>query len=149
MQGFCCHSLRMSQSPRKPADRVETTSVRVDKWLWAARFFKTRSLASAAVKGGKIEIDGHNAKPSTGVRAGQRLSITKGELHFEVDVHAVSEKRGPASQAEALYVETPQSIEQRRAAAAERRAAHLTMPRPIGRPDKKQRRQLRRFKTGE
>jgi len=139
----------MSQRSRKPEDTADPIAVRVDKWLWAARFFKTRSLASEAVKGGKIEIDGHNAKPSTGVRAGHRLRITKGELHFEIDVLAVSEKRGAASQAETLYAETVESIERRSAAAAERKAAHLTMPRTIGRPDKKERRQLRRFKTGE
>ena len=139
----------MSSRSRKPEDVADTAPVRVDKWLWAARFFKTRSLASTAVKGGKIELDGHNAKPSTGLRPGHRLHITKGELHFEVDVLAVSEKRGPASQAQALYAETPESVERRAAAAAERKAAQMTMPRTIGRPDKKERRQLRRFKTGE
>lgn len=124
-------------------------AVRVDKWLWAARFFKTRSTASTAVKGGKIKVDGHNAKPSTNVRAGQRLSISKGYDLFEVDVQDVSDKRGPASQAEALYLETPESGERRRERAAERRAARVSVPRSSSRPDKKQRRQLRRFKEGD
>lgn len=149
--GFQCHSLRMSRKSGK-SDTMATPSdaaVRVDKWLWAARFFKTRSAASTAVKGGKIKADGHNAKPSTSVRAGQRLSISKGDELFEVDVQDVSDKRGPASQAHALYAETPESNERRRERAAERRVANVSVPRSIGRPDKKQRRQLRRFKEGD
>ena len=140
----------MSQKSGKSSSEavVGDPSVRVDKWLWAARFFKTRSLASTAVKGGKIKVNGHNAKPSTSVRAGQRLSVSKGDVLFEVDVQDVSDKRGPASDAQALYLETPASVEHRQAQAEERRAARMSMPRAIGRPDKKQRRQLRRFKEG-
>lgn len=128
---------------------AQTDAVRIDKWLWAARFFKTRSLASDAVKGGKVEIDGHRAKPSSAVRAGQRLHISKGETAFEIDVAAVSEHRGPASEAQALYTETEGSRQRRSERAAERRASRLSMPRPTSRPDKKQRRQLRRFKHGD
>lgn len=124
-------------------------AVRVDKWLWAARFFKTRRLASAAVKGGRIEVNGHNAKPSTNVRPGLRLRISKSDVLFEVDVFDVSDKRGPASTAETLYAETQTSIERRKAQAAERKTARASMPRPLARPDKKQRRQLRRFKQGD
>ncbi|WP_348762234.1 S4 domain-containing protein [uncultured Salinisphaera sp.] len=124
-------------------------AVRVDKWLWAARFFKTRSLATTAIKGGHIELDGHKAKASAAVRAGQMLRIKKGEQRFEVEVVDVADKRGPATQAEQLYRETPESQGRRADAAAERRAARLAMPRPDSRPDKKSRRRLRRFKQGD
>lgn len=137
----------MSQASRK--SDTSSSTVRIDKWLWAARFFKTRSLASSAVKGGKVEIDGHNAKPSATVRPGQHLRVTKGEAVFEVEIEAVSDQRGPASQAQALYSETEESRKRRTERAAERRAARLSMPRPAARPDKKQRRQLRRFKHGD
>ena len=124
-------------------------AVRVDKWLWAARFFKPRSLATTAIKGGHIELDGHKAKASAAVRAGQMLRIKKGEQRFEVEVVDVADKRGPATQAEQLYRETPESQGRRADAAAERRAARLAMPRPDSRPDKKSRRRLRRFKQGD
>lgn len=145
---MACQSLGMSNASRK-SQPTTTPAVRIDKWLWAARFFKTRNLASTAVKGGKVEIDDYKAKPSAAVRAGQRLRVTKGETVFEVDIDDVSDQRGPASQAETLYTETQASREYRAERAAERRAARLSMPRPAGRPDKKQRRQLRRFKHGD
>lgn len=123
---------------------------RIDKWLWAARFFKTRSLAAAAVKGGKVDINGHKARqPSATVKAGQCLHVTKGEQAFEVMVEAIAEQRGPVSQAEQLYTETQASQDKRQQQAAERRAANLSMPRPSRRPDKRQRRRLRQFKLGE
>ena len=124
-------------------------SVRVDKWLWAARFFKTRSLASKAVKGGKVHVNGHRAKASTGVHIDDRLDITKGEVTFEIDVLDLSDKRGSAAIAATLYAETPASLETRQRQAEERRVARASMPRPDIRPDKKQRRALRRFKQGE
>src|SRR5699024_3463911 len=130
----------------RKTDFREKPGIRVDKWLWAARFFKTRSLATAAVKGGKVDIDGHHAKPASTVKAGQRLRITKGEQVFEIDLVAVSDKRGPASQAEQLYDETEASRQQRDERAAGARIARASLPRTSGRPDKKQRRQLRRFK---
>lgn len=138
----------MSNRSRK-SETQSPAAVRIDKWLWAARFFKTRSLASTAVKGGKVEIDGHNAKPSATVRSGQLLRVTKSETTFEVEIEAASDKRGPASQAQALYTETATSRERRTEQAAERRAAKLSMPRPSKRPDKKQRRKLRQFKHGD
>ncbi|MES1949570.1 ribosome-associated heat shock protein [Salinisphaera sp. S4-8] len=132
----------MTQAPHN-------TAVRVDKWLWAARFFKTRSMAAKAVKGGKVHVNGHRAKASTAVKVDDRLDITKGETAFEIDVCGLSEQRGPAVQAVQLYNETDASRERRAAQAAERRAARMSMPRPAIRPDKKQRRELRRFKQGE
>lgn len=135
----------MNDKSRKPES---ATSVRIDRWLWAARFFKTRSLAKDAIKGGKVEIDGHNAKPSATVHAGQHLHISKGEAVFEVVVDELADKRGPASQAETLYTETQASREHRNKQAEQHRMARLSTPRPTHRPDKKQRRQLRRFKQG-
>jgi ribosome-associated heat shock protein Hsp15 len=128
---------------------AHNNAVRVDKWLWAARFFKTRSMAAKAVKGGKVHDNGHRAKASTGVKVDDRLEVTKGETAFEIDVRGLSEQRGPAAQAVELYAETQASRERREAQAAERRAARMSMPRPSLRPDKKQRRELRRFKQGE
>ncbi|ROO37747.1 RNA-binding S4 domain-containing protein [Salinisphaera orenii] len=137
----------MSETDRKHNEAA--APVRVDKWLWAARFFKTRSLAAKAVKGGKVRINEHRAKASTTVRAGDRVDVTKGETAFEVEVTGLSDQRGPASVAETLYVESEASRKRREAQSAERRSARLSMPRPTARPDKKQRRQLRRFKQGE
>lgn len=131
------------------ASAPEKQRVRLDKWLWAARFFKTRSQASAAVKGGHVHLNGRRVKASASVRAGDAVHVTKGSVAFEIEVTALSEKRGPAVQAQQLYTETPASIAAREQAAAERRVARSSMPRPAARPDKKQRRQLRRFKEGE
>lgn len=124
-------------------------SVRVDKWAWAARFFKTRSLAAKAVKGGHVQVNGQRAKASTGVHIADRLVIRKGEATFEIDVLGLSEQRGPAAQAAQLYAETIDSCERRQARAAEQRAARVSMPRHVVRPGKKQRRELRRFKQSE
>lgn len=135
------HSLRMTQA-------AHNSSVRVDKWAWAARFFKTRSLAAKAVKGGHVQVNGQRAKASTGVHVGDRVLVRKGEATFEIDVLDLSEQRGPAAQAAQLYAETTDSRERREARAAERRAARVSMPRPTARPNKKQRRELRRFKQG-
>lgn len=123
-------------------------NVRLDSWLWAARFFKTRSLAKHAVEGGKIQIDGHKAKPGKTVAPGMMLEITKESQSFEVEVLDVAAKRGPASQAEQLYRETEAS-RQRRAEAAENRRVAGTRPAPPRRPDKRDRRALRRLRQGE
>lgn len=149
MSKHACHSADMSKKSRASDTSSQTSTARIDKWLWAARFFKTRSLASTAVKGGKVEVDGHKAKPSTTVCAGQRLYVTKDQRTFEVDIDAVSEKRGPASQAQQLYTETAASQDKRERQAEEQRIANMSMPRPTRRPDKRQRRRLRQFKFGD
>ncbi|HYW03830.1 MAG TPA: S4 domain-containing protein [Gammaproteobacteria bacterium] len=126
---------------------AETARVRIDKWLWAARFFKTRGLASDAVKGGKVHVNGQRVKPAHGLQAGDRVTVTKGPYRFEIDVVDLSEQRGPARMAEQLYRETPRSRSAREEIGARRRAERLSAPRPPrGRPDKKQRRELIRFK---
>lgn len=122
-----------------------TEGVRIDKWLWAARFFKTRSMAQNAVAGGKVHVDGQRVKPARDVTPGDRLTITKGQLEFEVTVEAVADKRGPAKQAEALYTETPASVQRREQV---RVARKTRPPAPEKRPDKRQRRRLQRLKEG-
>lgn len=123
-------------------------SVRLDRWLWAARFFKTRRLAIEAVRSGRVSVDGVRAKPARALRPGQRLSIRKGAQDFEVDVLDVSEQRGPAAVAETLYQETPVSAEAREARRAEWRLAAAAQPRPHHRPERRSRRELAAFKRG-
>lgn len=123
------------------------TKLRLDKWLWAARFFKTRSLATEAVTGGHVHANGQRAKPSYAVQPGDELRITKAQQTFVIHVDGLSEKRGPAREAEQLYTETAASRESRLETAAQRRAVRVTTPRPAGRPDKKGRRELRRLKS--
>jgi ribosome-associated heat shock protein Hsp15 len=123
-----------------------SASVRLDKWLWAARFFKTRRLATDAIKGGKVSVDGVRAKPAREVRVGQSVVVGKGEVEFEVEVQALSDRRGPAPEARTLYRETDASIARRERIGAERRAAAAAIPRPDHRPDRRDRRRLAEFK---
>jgi len=123
-----------------------TEEVRIDKWLWAARFFKTRSLAQKAVKGGHVEINGRSCKPARCVVPGDRLRITRGETVFELHVDELSERRGPAPEARSLYTETEQSAERRARRAEERRLGQQAGP--SRRPDKRERRRIRSF-TGK
>lgn len=120
-------------------------AVRIDKWLWAARFFKTRALANTAIKNGKIRCAGQRVKPSRLVHEGDRLGIERGVEKYEVIVTALSEQRGPASTARTLYEETADSLEKRQVEAEKRRLAALQRPVSTARPDKKQRRQIMRF----
>ncbi|MFZ5844044.1 MAG: ribosome-associated heat shock protein Hsp15 [Pseudomonadota bacterium] len=118
---------------------------RLDKWLWAARFYKTRSLAQAAVEGGKVHYEGQRVKPGHAVRLGARLSVRSGFDEREVIVRGLSEQRGSASVAQGLYEETADSIARCERAAALRKAAALSQPTSDGRPDKRQRRQWQHF----
>jgi ribosome-associated heat shock protein Hsp15 len=121
-------------------------SVRVDKWLWAARFFKTRSLAADAVEGGKVHLNGARTKPGHSVRVGDELKIRRGPYEWIVRVQNLSARRGPASQAQKLYEETGESKKRREALVAELR---LQAPRGLGsegRPSKKERRDILGFK---
>ena len=117
--------------------------VRIDKWLWAARFFKTRSLAKAAIEGGQVHCEGQRVKVSREVVAGMTLRIRQGDAHRTVVVRALSEVRGPAPVAQQLYAETAESIAEREQQAAERKA--LNLAHPEHRPNKKERRQIQRF----
>ena len=121
------------------------TEIRIDKWLWAARFFKTRSLAQAAVRGGHVQINGKTCKPARSVRPGDRLRVRKAEISFELDVLAIAERRGPASLAQTLYAETEASIQQREQQVEQRKLERRSGDRPAGRPDKRDRRRIRSF----
>lgn len=118
-------------------------ALRLDIWLWAARFYRTRSLAKQAVETGKVEVAGQRAKASRSVRINDVLRISRGEEQFEVVVAALSDQRGPAPVAQALYVESEASRQRRENAAAERRAARTGYQAPLSKPDKRARRLIR------
>jgi ribosome-associated heat shock protein Hsp15 len=122
------------------------TSVRMDKWLWAARFFKTRALAAKACELGRIQLRGQSAKPSRDVRIGDMLQITNDGGNFQVEVLLLGEDRGPASVAQTLYRETEASKELRLQAAAERKAMRQFEQLPQGRPSKRDRRKIIQFR---
>ena len=118
--------------------------VRIDKWLWAARFFKTRALSKAAIEGGKVHLGSQKCKPSRIIEVGEILRVRQGDDEKTILVMEVSEKRRGAVEAQKLYQETPDSILQRENKVAERKAFHGSMPASV-RPNKKQRRQIHRF----
>ena len=120
-------------------------SVRIDKWLWAARFYKTRSMAADAVTGGKVELNGERPKPAKGLKVGDTLRLRIGVYEHVVVVRALSERRGPASVAQALYEETPESAAAR-AKMAERMRYEMPPGTETGRPSKKDRRDLNRYR---
>ena len=121
-------------------------SVRIDKWLWAARFFKTRALASRACDLGRIQANGIQAKPAREVHPGDRLRIENEGGIFEIEVSAVSEVRGPAVVAQTLYAETEASREARAKLAEERKAMQQMFPLPERRPSKRDRRRIIQFR---
>lgn len=120
-------------------------NVRIDKWLWAARFFKTRSLAAQAVNGGHAALNGNKVKPARVVQVGDTLVIRQGFLEFTVRIVALSEQRGPAAVARTLYEETEASLAKREELLAERKAMNLQGNQPDRRPNKHERRKIRQF----
>jgi ribosome-associated heat shock protein Hsp15 len=124
------------------------TGVRIDKWLWAARFFKTRSLASRACELGRIDWNGQNAKPAREVHAGDMLRIKNDSGEFHVEILALSEIRGPATVAQTLYRETDESRESRRKLAEERKSQPRMETTRKGKPSKRDRREISRFRGG-
>ena len=120
-------------------------TVRIDKWLWAARFFKTRSMAADAVTGGKVELNGDRVKPAKSVKVGDELKIRIGFYEHVIAVRGLSEQRGPAVVAQALYEETPESAAAR-AKLAERMRYEMPKGTESGRPSKKDRRDIRRLR---
>lgn len=120
--------------------------MRLDKWLWAARFFKTRSLATDAVDGGKVKLNGAAVKPAKEVKVGDRLQIRAGEQDWEIVVQGVNEQRRPASEAQLLYLETPESVRRRARVAELRQLLPSPVPDQKGRPTKRDRRALSRFR---
>lgn len=122
------------------------SELRVDVWLWAARFFKTRSLARQAVEAGRVEVNDASCKPAKGLRVGDRLRVGRAEERLEVSVLALSARRGPAGEAQQLYRETDASRAAREAMREQRRLSGAAFDHPPRRPDKQARRQLRKIK---
>ncbi len=125
----------------------ETESLRIDKWLWAARFFKTRKLASEAVSGGKVHINDQRCKPSKEVRIGTRIFISKDQYSWNITVTGINKQRRPACEATLLYEEDEESFINRQQHIAKQKEERALQPQERQfRPNKKQRRQIHRFK---
>ena len=122
------------------------TGIRIDKWLWAARFFKTRSIASRACELGRVECDGQSVKPSRDIRIGDMLQVKNDSGTFQVEVLALSDMRGPAPTAQTLYRETEASRESRLKVAEERKAMPRFETSPDHKPSKRDRRQIDRLR---
>ena len=120
-------------------------TVRVDKWLWAARFFKTRALAREAVKGGKVQIEGSRVKPGRSLKEGDHLNIRRGEDEYEIVVQDLGDRRVSATLAQEKYLEDPDCKARREAAVAQRKAEYQARAERQRRPDKRQRRQIVEF----
>lgn len=131
---------------RARPDAGETPArARLDKWLWAARFYKTRSLASKAVDAGQARIAGERVKAAHPVQPGERVSLRRAGLAWDILVVALADRRGGAAEAAKLYVESPASVSARESEIARRRAAAASTPVTDGRPTKRDRRKLRAF----
>ncbi|MGE0225814.1 MAG: RNA-binding S4 domain-containing protein [Acetobacteraceae bacterium] len=127
-------------------DRNDT--LRIDKWLWAARFYKTRALASEAVSGGKVHVNEQRAKPSRTLHVGDTLHINRNEVEYTITVLVITGRRGPAPEAQKLYRETDDSITRRALAASQRRLTAGNAPAPQRRPNKRDRRLLIGMRRG-
>lgn len=131
----------------KQSDKEENSKIRLDKWLWAARFYKTRALATDAIKGGKVHLNGQRFKPSHSAEISQHIRIKKESIEQSVVIQELSGKRGPATIAQTLYEETQDSIELREKRSQERKAIFDGMPQyTVRRPSKKDRRKIIQFK---
>lgn len=122
-------------------ESTRTETLRIDRWLWYVRFYKTRSLAAEEVRAGRVRLNGQRTKPAREVKVGDRLSIARGPADYELVVGTIPGRRGPAAAARNCYEETPQSLERRRLRAAAR--ASEAHPPTAGRPDKRTRRLMR------
>ena len=127
----------------------KTDNHRLDKWLWHARFFKTRSLATAAITGGKVHLNAERVKPAHRVRIGDRLSLSLQGVVAEFEVLGLPLRRGPAAEAQSQYLETPASAERRARLREQQRLAQTSRPRPDSRPDKRDRRRLMRLQRDQ
>ena len=128
---------------------AQIDSHRLDKWLFYTRFYKTRSLATAAISGGKVHLNSERVKPAHGVSIGDRLSLSVHGSAAELEILGLPRRRGPASEAQAHYVETPASALRRAKLIEQQRLAQLSRPRPNARPDKRERRRLMRLQRGQ
>jgi ribosome-associated heat shock protein Hsp15 len=127
----------------------ETDGHRLDKWLWHCRFYKTRSLATAAIAGGKVHLNAERVKPAHRVRVGDRLSLSLEGIVAEFDVLGLPRRRGPAAEAQSHYLETAASAERRVQLREQQRLAQMSRPRPDTRPDKRDRRRLMRLQRDQ
>jgi ribosome-associated heat shock protein Hsp15 len=127
----------------------QSDSHRLDKWLWHTRFFKTRSLATGAISGGKVHLNGERIKPAHRVRVGDHISLSLGGIVGEFEVLGLPVRRGPAAEAQAHYGETAASAERRVRFKEQQRLANISRPRPDARPDKRERRQLAKLHRGQ
>jgi ribosome-associated heat shock protein Hsp15 len=131
------------------SDEQQPDLVRVDKWLWAARFFRTRSIAAAAIEGGKVQVNGERVKPAKPLKPGDRMHVRSGQFIWDITVVALSQRRGRAVEAQKLYQESPDSRKAREDRAAVLKAERQSAPQVKGRPTKRHRRQLARIKHGQ
>ncbi|WP_288233533.1 ribosome-associated heat shock protein Hsp15 [uncultured Haemophilus sp.] len=131
---------------KKNTENQSDNEVRLDKWLWAARFYKTRSIAKAMIEGGKVHYNSQRAKVSKAVEIGATIKLRQGNEEKEIIVTALSTQRRGAPEAQLLYQETEKSVKQREAITFARKANALSMPHPERRPNKKERRELVKFK---
>jgi ribosome-associated heat shock protein Hsp15 len=127
----------------EPEERSD--AYRLDKWLWCARFYKTRSLATAAINGGKVHLNAERVKPARRVCIGDRLSLSLDGVVAEFEIKGLPRRRGPAPEAQTHYLETPESAERRAQLREQQRLARASRPRPEVRPDKRDRRRLARL----
>ncbi len=123
----------------------DTEGLRLDKWLWAARFFKTRRLATDAIKSGKVDLNKTKAKPSKVIYVGDNLKIRQGDYDYEIEVKAITPRRGPATEAQKLYVESELSLEKRLEKKELLKAESASRPKFPGRPSKRERRKIIKF----
>ncbi|MFM9884015.1 MAG: RNA-binding S4 domain-containing protein [Burkholderiales bacterium] len=137
-----------ARNSRESEEDREDGRCRIDKWLWAARFYKTRSLAAQAVEGGKVRLHGERTKPAKELKPGDRLLISVGEYEWDIEVKVLETRRGSATIAQGLYAETPESIEKRALRIAQRKLANDPSRMLQGRPTKRDRRDLDRWKRG-
>ena len=138
--------IKRNQTMKKNTENQSDNEVRLDKWLWAARFYKTRSIAKAMIEGGKVHYNGQRAKVSKAVEIGATIKLRQGNEEKEIIVIALSTQRRGAPEAQLLYQETEKSVKQREAITFARKANALSMPHPERRPNKKERRELVKFK---
>ena len=131
---------------RNAEEDADDGRVRLDKWLWAARFFKTRSLAAEAIAGGKVQVNGDRAKRARPVQIGDRIRVRVGPYEHDIVVRALSGRRGPATVAAELYEETPESLAARQTLAVQLKSLHSAFGPDRGRPTKRDRREMERWK---
>ncbi len=127
----------------------ESDGARLDKWLWHCRFYKTRSLATAAIGGGKVHLNAERVKPAHRVRIGDRLSLSLEGIIAEFEVLGLPQRRGPAPEAQTQYLETPDSAQRRKLLREQQRLAHMSRPQSDARPDKRDRRRLMRLQRDQ